>query len=284
VELESDVQHVEGRVIFFPVGIYWEIPMAVANVNSIGKALLAAVIGASDSTTQLISVTDDVAEKFAIFTGLTCVWDSVNRAVRVYTPGGNVSDLLKNEAGYELTTLEGIDWGVQYLTPPDVTFVLGTPTPLRPLDSSSAVYAFRSRFSGLTFPESDLRRPVAYNVRTEHSGTRTPSLSLDLAPAAEYASGSGSQNEPWELQADVFLEPPRFSCCDVASGTRLPVPHRYAESLVIPLARYYALSARYRVQESTVAFVKEQAAQALALIGEVDPRAKEVQENRKPSQ
>lgn len=283
VELESDVQHVDGRVVFLPLGGYWSIPMSTSNVNISGFAQIAAGIDADDSTTQAISVNNDVAAKFATFTGLTCEWDATARAVRVYSPGASSADNppLKNAAGSRITKIEGIDWGIQYLTHPDVDFVAGTLTPLRSLDSAESLSAARSRMAGVVYSDNtDLRRPIFYHVKSDNSGGRLPLLHIELAPAAEYVSGSGDA-DLWELQADVFLEPPRFSCCDVRNGTRLPVPHRYAESLVIPLARYFALSSRYRVQESTVAFVREQAAQALALLGEVDPRAKESQENRR---
>jgi len=315
IPLESDVQHVDGNVVFLPFMGRWNMVLTHgASGGDVGGSIVAA-----DLSTTAIAASGNIKTAFETATGMRCQWTGPISTLSILVPGGEESDYppLRNTAGVALSQLLNIDsgWGLEIigLVHPTVAYSGFTSgitwteplrTPLRPLDGSASVDAVRARFRSSKFSGLNLRRPLAYAVKSSPSRTsvkgmfnetvqdaqhssRAPTLEIQLAPAAEYTSGTGplggTVQDIWELQADVFLEPPRFSCCDVASGTRLPVPHRYAESLVIPLARYYALSARYRVQESTVAFVKEQAAQALALIGEVDPRAKEVQENRKPS-
>jgi hypothetical protein len=39
---------------------------------------------------------------------------------------------------------------------------------------------------------------------------------------------------------DAVFEPPRFGVNDIARNTLVPIPHRYAESLLLPVVRYYA--------------------------------------------
>lgn len=159
-------------------------------------------------------------------------------------------------------------------------------TPLRPLGTAEALESTRQRYGGRNneysgaangYANSTLKRPLAYFVRGDTEGVTRPQLNIALAPAAS-TTASGTFN--FILKADVTLHAPRYSCCDVNSGIKLPVPHRYAESLLIPLARYRALSARYRVPDATRAQIAQEAAGALRLLGEVDPRDAEVQRNR----
>lgn len=159
-------------------------------------------------------------------------------------------------------------------------------TPLRPLSSSEAVESVRQRYSNNRFSgqpnqfqNTNIVRPIGYFVRAEtETAFPRPGLCIELAPAMSRSSSGDTLAV--SILVDVHLHAPRYSCCDVRSGAKLPVPHRYAESLLIPLARYLALSARYRVQESTVAMVRQQAGEVRKLLGDVDPRDAEVQNNR----
>jgi streptomycin 6-kinase len=71
-------------------------------------------------------------------------------------------------------------------------------------------------------------------------------------------------------------------CRDISEATRLHIPNRYAESLLMPLARYYALSSRYfrkpELRESVIA----QAADVLTLLGEFQPAQPEADREPKP--
>lgn len=105
-----------------------------------------------------------------------------------------------------------------------------------------------------------------------------PIIKIEIAPwlgsagVTDTVTGGVEDVFFWELRADVLVDAPRYSCGDIALGTRLAVPHGYVESLVLPLAKFYALSSGRTVKPEVAEAVRQQAAEALKLIGAVDPR------------
>ena len=58
---------------------------------------------------------------------------------------------------------------------------------------------------------------------------------------------------------------------NLMDGTRLPVPHRFAETLLVPLAKYYAMSLRWFRRPDLAESIQNQAKDALMLTGEFQP-------------
>lgn len=73
------------------------------------------------------------------------------------------------------------------------------------------------------------------------------------------------------LLVDVSLEPPRYTWSDVTAGTPLEMPHRYAETLLLPLVKHWAMSHRNFVLRALEPAIKDQYAIARDLLGLVDP-------------
>ena len=149
--------------------------------------------------------------------------------------------------------------------------------PLRPLKTRNECESFRLAYAGGGWPLADseaylagLNLPLAYYVEAEDPrtgdtvGGGPPELRLLLAPdfLAEV---------PWSVAMQVAVLPGRLGCADLRGGARLPVPHRFAETLVLPLARYYALSSTYFRKPELRESVIEQARDALTLLGEYQP-------------
>lgn len=105
-----------------------------------------------------------------------------------------------------------------------------------------------------------------------------PIIKIEIAPwlgAAELVdtvTGGVADLFFWELRTDVLVDAPIYTCADITGNSRLAVPHAYVETLVLPLAKYYALAAGHTVKPDVAAAIEKQAAEALALIGQVDPR------------
>jgi hypothetical protein len=74
---------------------------------------------------------------------------------------------------------------------------------------------------------------------------------------------------------------PRVCCNDLYS--KIQIPHHLAESLLMPLARYFAMASRLFRTPEIAAQIQEQAAVALKAIGMAEPKAKEVRPNYKPA-
>ena len=216
----------------------------------------------------------------------------VSRVRRTYEQDvDNVTPLEYVELESDVQAVEGnvvLEKGVE--TASSVEIYAAATTPLRPLGTAEALESTRQRYgvgrsnefvgAPNRYQNPSLSRPLGYFVRGDTETQVRPRLRIELAPTVVQQS-AGVDAVPFTLYVDVALQPPRYSCCDVDRGVKLPVPYRHAESLLVPLARYRALSARYRVREEVRAQITQEAALALTLLGEADPRDAEVQRNRK---
>jgi hypothetical protein len=73
------------------------------------------------------------------------------------------------------------------------------------------------------------------------------------------------------LLVDVSTEPPRYTWADVTAGTPVEIPHRFAETILIPLVRHWATSHRNFTRDDLLPAIKEQYAIARQTLGLVDP-------------
>lgn len=155
--------------------------------------------------------------------------------------------------------------------------------PLRPLRTRHECEAFRlSTPSGiwpLSTAESSLTGkvlPLGYFTEAEDAsdGSSSPALRLLFAP--EFTDPI-----TWKVDLQVAVGPPRYRCSDILGGTRLQIPERYAETLLMPLARYYALSSRNFTKPELKESVVAQATEVLALLGELQPAQPEAAKDTK---
>jgi hypothetical protein len=74
--------------------------------------------------------------------------------------------------------------------------------------------------------------PVAYHIERVNQSGNDPSLArfhVAPIPASETT-----------VVLDVVFESPRYTWDDYVNRTMIPIPHRYAESLLLPVLRFYA--------------------------------------------
>lgn len=159
------------------------------------------------------------------------------------TPAGQVLAIHNLESGITVTETLGTD-----------AVVMETRS-LRPLPNRTAVDAFRLSYT---------TAPNAYFVELL---TDTPER-IHLAPAPDLSTGYEVV-----LKFDVILKPKRFSC--QFPNERMPVAHSYVETLLIPLAKWYALASRYFQRPEIKPSIEAQAAEVLKMLGEVNPLPKE---------
>lgn len=102
--------------------------------------------------------------------------------------------------------------------------------PLVPLGSRGELDQFEMLYLEGPPPEE----PVAYYIERKHqSGSDPAQCIMHIRPAAPEGGTA--------VSLDVVNEAPRYSWNDVDNCTVIPIPHRYVESLLLPVARYHAM-------------------------------------------
>ena len=106
---------------------------------------------------------------------------------------------------------------------------LSTGEPLVPLANISESESFSSAF----LEESSPTRPVGYFVeRNNQSGADPAKCTMILSPVP-------SSNIT--VRVDVVKEAPRYTILDLDSCALCPVPHKYVESILMPVCRYLSM-------------------------------------------
>lgn len=166
----------------------------------------------------------------------------------------------------------------------DLETVFGSFT-LRPVRSRHELEAFRLSSDRLAWPLSPAEAalapyvlPVAYFTEAEDlqngAATGPPNLRLMFGPIF-------SALRAYKVEVQAHIQPPRMTCASLSDGSILPVPHRFAETLLVPLAKYYALSSRWFRRDDLREAVQLQARDALLLTGEIQPAAVEAGQEAK---
>lgn len=120
------------------------------------------------------------------------------------------------------------------------------------------------QFGSLFLDSVSTSGPVAYYVERMNQLGDDPArcrVHITPAPTAETA-----------VFLDAVFEPPRFGVNDISRNTPVPIPHRYAESLLLPVVRYYA--AQYwqsQVSEEQRRTVEGDYREVAGLLGLADP-------------
>ena len=144
-------------------------------------------------------------------------------------------------------------------------------TPLRPIASRGQLESWRQ-----TTGAYQTGHPEYYYIsRTKSTDKDSTSISLEVRPHPDLGQGVAVGT----LSVDVATEPPRFSWLDVVAASNVPIPHRYVESLFLPIVRYRATVSQYYVgTQETSASIQAGYQSALAQYGMVDPQIKEAEE------
>jgi hypothetical protein len=150
---------------------------------------------------------------------------------------------------------------------------------LNPIRSRPSLEGYRLSSDRLSWPltaaESALKNsvlPIGYFVEGEDSQGATasgpPNLRLLFAPILSPARS-------YKVDIQAHIAPPRLTCGNLLDGSVMPVPHRFVETLLLPLAKYYALSNRWFRRPELSESIQLQARDALLLTGEIQPAAAE---------
>lgn len=101
--------------------------------------------------------------------------------------------------------------------------------PLVPVGSIGELETFADLFLG----GDTITEPVAYHVeRTTQAGNEPAKCVLHVTPPVSGASIN--------LVLDVVKEAPRYSLADVKASSPVVIPHKYVESLLLPILRYHS--------------------------------------------
>ncbi len=116
--------------------------------------------------------------------------------------------------------------------------------------------------------------PPAYYVQCDQSNADGDSsrIRLDLV-------NMPAESTAW-VTMDVLVQPRRVSWSDYSASAPLPFPHRYIESLLLPICRYKATCARRYRQKERHQSVVDQYQEALRVLGWADPQLSEIKEGR----
>jgi hypothetical protein len=164
-----------------------------------------------------------------------------------------------------LTLLDGQD---SFILPDSVQNVVGpcrrasNKRPLAPVRSIGELESFSALYlEGMASAE-----PLAYHVeRMKQTATDPAKVVLRVTPPVD--------GDSVDLLLEVVKECPRFTVDDLQSCPLIPIPHQYAETLLIPLIRYNACS--YYLfkpkNEAQKEFIEREYKQARITLGLTDP-------------
>jgi hypothetical protein len=140
--------------------------------------------------------------------------------------------------------------------------------PVRRADNKRPLVLVNTRaeidqFEELFLDEPISGTPVGYHIERLSQSEQDPVRCVfHVAPAPAGATS---------FLMDVVLEAPRFSWTDVSICSRVPVPHRYVESLILPVARYHAMSSHLFIFPERAQQITSDYAQASALLETANP-------------
>jgi hypothetical protein len=178
-------------------------------------------------------------------------------------------DHFKEEQSYSIALLEGIG---SYVLDQDVQRVLGNArlsdgTTLAPVLTRSDFDNYGIFYLGLSDNDIPNGKPVSYYVnRYRNTGDDLTTASIDIVPKPDGA---------YTMFVDVERECPRYSSF---GSTVVPVPHKYCETIFLPLARYAMTRSEAFRNNELYSRLEADYQQALAFLGISDPQIPQVSE------
>lgn len=143
---------------------------------------------------------------------------------------------------------------------------------LRPLASRSQLDLFGHLFLGQTSAAVANGIPQAFFAeRLNQNRPDNTKIILHVVPAPAADT---------DLLVDVAMECPRYEWRDYCTCTPLHIPHRYAESVLLPVCRYRAMSSHYFIKEERRELIENEYATAMQVLGLLDPQLKEAEASK----
>jgi hypothetical protein len=143
---------------------------------------------------------------------------------------------------------------------------------LRPLASRSQLDLFGHLFLGQTSAAVANGTPQAFFAeRLNQSRPDNTKIILHVVP---------SPDADTDLLVDVAMECPRYEWRDYCQCTPLHIPHRYAESVLLPVCRHRAMSSHYFIKEERKELIENEYSTAMQVLGLVDPQLKEAEASK----
>lgn len=116
--------------------------------------------------------------------------------------------------------------------------------------------------------------PCAYFLdASKQSQGDNVALTLHVTPAP---SGNTA------LKVDACMEPERYTWTDIVRGAQVEIPHKYAESILLPIVRKMATAHRLFSDTPKQKQIDEQHQSAMETLGLVDPKPTTVLSTQKP--
>lgn len=287
VELQSDVQNVEGPVRWVRPGVV----VSRISTSSPYKWTLdfSGVYGGYSQITFSAGGQSGVFSAY-ILDG------SGNRAWPSGVSGEVVNDTARTDFKIDIPGLLAISEGLSTVSPGEVIIsgswphyefeylgsagpislsasdntLLKSKTNLRPLASRDQLDNYRNLFGSYQagIPE------YFFVNRTKNGSAENTNIKIEIRPQSDLGSGIG----PGNLEVDVTVEPKHFFWEDYAKSTPIPLPHKYVESLFLPIVRYRATVSHYYVGTQGADALQANYQAALAQFGMIDPQIQEVEE------
>lgn len=118
-------------------------------------------------------------------------------------------------------------------------------------------------FPDLYLDGESVADPVAYHIQRENQTGNDPAKCVfHVTPAPATTTN---------FLLEVVKEAPRFGIRDIADCPRIPIPHRYVESLLLPVVRKRAASYYLFTDGDKLPVIEQQYMEARAALGMADP-------------
>lgn len=135
--------------------------------------------------------------------------------------------------------------------------------PLAPLHSIDELENFSIYYlGGLTHAQATGTPTSFYVERDNQTGNDPARCTLHLAPTPVVDT---------TVKLDVIKECPRFSWKDYENCSRIPIPHQYIESILLPITRYRSSNYRLFYDKEGKSAIFEEYQMALGQLGANDP-------------
>ncbi|MBK1883660.1 hypothetical protein JIN85_14660 [Luteolibacter pohnpeiensis] len=119
------------------------------------------------------------------------------------------------------------------------------------------------QFQDLFLSGNTASKPIAYHIhRTNQAGKDPVKCTFLVTPPP---------GEDTAFLLDVVNEAPRYNWNDFDTCRRIPIPHRYIESLLLPIVRHQATSYYLFTNEERKASIEAEYQQAIQLLDSADP-------------
>lgn len=130
--------------------------------------------------------------------------------------------------------------------------------------SSSAVATPDLAASWAAYAGASPAPTIASEISTETGQTDSAKIRLHVIPKP--AAGD-------TLTLNVIKEPPAYTAADLCNGAIPPVPHKYHESILLPICRFNATtSTHFRRNKDKLPQIQADYLRALTILGLADPR------------